>query len=140
MKRVSRRHAAHRKELQLARLAFQFRYGFEPIHLRLPAPVVALRHEHHPPALFLFPFPHVLPYGDLRDRKLRMLFAQPRPDPMRRVPLLPRRLPIGFQHPLDGFLQGTDLRLLPCVLLSPWRDRARDGLAHHPPMHAMFPG
>jgi hypothetical protein len=59
---------------------------------------------------------------------------------MRGVPLLPRRLPIGLQHPLDCIFQRTDLRLLPFVLLSLWRDRTRDCLAHHPSMYAMLLG
>src|ERR1700741_4685934 len=100
MKRVSRRHAAHCEELQLSRLAFHFYYRLEPVDLSLLAPVIALRHEHHPAASFLLPFPHVLPHGDLGDRKLGMLLAQSRPNAMRRVPLLPRRLPVGLQHPL----------------------------------------
>src|SRR6266852_7537211 len=45
---VSRSHAPHREELQLAALAAQLRYRFEPIDLRFLAPVVALRHEYFP--------------------------------------------------------------------------------------------
>ncbi len=140
MKRVSRRHASHREELKLAGFALQFRHGFEPVDLRFLAPVVALRHERYPAAEFLLPFPYVLPHRDFGDRKLGMLIAQPRPDAMRRVPLLARRLPVCFQHPLDGILQWTDLRLLPFLLLALWRDRVRDCLAHHPSMDAILLG
>src|ERR1700730_7600269 len=96
MKRISRRHAPHREELNLAGLAFQFRHGFEPVNLSFPAPVVALRYERHPPAEFLRSFLYVLPHGDFRDREIGMLVAQSHPDATRRVPLLPRRLPVGF--------------------------------------------
>jgi hypothetical protein len=81
-----------------------------------------------------------LPHGNLGDRELGMLVAQPRPDAMRRVPLLARRLPIGFQHPLDRILHWTDLRLLTFMFLALWRDRVRDCLAHHPSMHPMLLG
>src|ERR1700683_3751827 len=95
MKRISRRHAPHREELELARLALQFRYRLAPVDLSLLAPVIALRHDRHPAAEFLLPFSYVLPHGDFGDREPRMLVAQPRPDAMRRVPLLARCLPIG---------------------------------------------
>ena len=67
-----------------------------------------------------------------------MLLAQARPDAMRRVPLLPRRLPVGLQHAVDGILQRPESRLLPFVLLALRWDRAGDRLAHHPTMHAML--
>ncbi len=140
MKRISRRHASHREKLKLAGLAFQVHHGFEPVNLSFLAPVVALRYERHPAAKFLLSFLYVLPHGDFRDGEVGMLVAQPHPDAMRRVALLTRRLPVGFQHPLDCILQWTDLWLLPFVLLALWRDRARDCLTHHPSMHAMLLG
>ena len=56
------------------------------------------------------------------------------------VPLLARRLSVGFQHPLDCIPQWADLRMLPFVLLALWRDRVCDCLAHHPAMHPMLLG
>jgi hypothetical protein len=56
MKCISRRHAAHREELKLAGLTFQFRHRFEPVHLGFLAPVIALRHERQPTAEFLLRF------------------------------------------------------------------------------------
>ena len=47
---IARTHAAHGKKLQLARFAAELGHGFEPIHLRFLAQLVALRHEHFPPA------------------------------------------------------------------------------------------
>ena len=96
-------HAAHRKHLQLRALAGQIGVSFVPIHLRFHAPVVALRHEDFPrqqPQGEL-PLLHVLAHRPLRDRAVRQLLAQPRPDPVRRVPLLARRLPIAFQDLVD---------------------------------------
>jgi hypothetical protein len=81
-----------------------------------------------------------MPQGDFRDWKVGMLVAQPHPDAMRRVTLLARRLPVGFQHPLDGILQWTDLGLLPFVRLALWRDCVGDCLTHHPSMPAMLLG
>src|ERR1022692_3040129 len=106
VKPVARRHTAHREQLQLAQFPIQFGHRLKPIHLTFLAPVVALRHEHFPPAQshFLFPLPHVSPHGWLRDRMARVLFAQPCPDAVCRVPLLPRRLPVAFQHPVDSLL------------------------------------
>ena len=101
MKRISRRHAPHREELKLARLALHFRYGFELINLSLLTTVVAPRHERDPAAEFLPPFPHV-PHGDFGDRKLEMLVAQSRPDTMRHRPLFPRRLPVCFRYLVES--------------------------------------
>jgi hypothetical protein len=56
------------------------------------------------------------------------------------VTLFPWCVPISLQHPLDCVLQRTDLRLLPFVLSSLWRNRIRDCLAHHPSMHPMLLG
>ena len=66
------------------------------------------------------------------------LFAQSRPNPMCRVPLLARCLPIGFQHPLDVFLHRTQLGLLTSRLLFLRRDRAGNRLPHHPPCTPCF--
>jgi len=68
-----------------------------------------------------------------------MLVPQPGPDPMRRVPLLARRLPVRFQHLLDMLFDRSQPRLFPIGLLPVRRDRARDRLAHHPPVNAMLP-
>src|ERR1022692_4854250 len=89
-----------------AQFPIQFRHRLKPIHLTFLAPVVALRHEHLPPAEshILLPLLHVSPHGWLRDRMARVLFAQPCPDAVCRVPLLPRRLPVAFQHPVDSLL------------------------------------
>jgi hypothetical protein len=57
---------------------------------------------------------------------------------MRRMPLLARRLPVGFQHPVDMLFHRTQSRLFPYRLLLFRWDRAGDRLAHHSPVHAML--
>lgn len=56
-------HAAHRKHLHLLFDRAQDRHRLEPIHLRLHAQVIALRHEDLPALQPEFPFPpcHVTP-------------------------------------------------------------------------------
>jgi hypothetical protein len=67
-----------------------------------------------------------------------VLFTQPRPDAMCRVPLLPRRLPVLFQHPVDSLFHRIQFGLFPLVLLSLGRDRTGHCLAHHSPVHSML--
>ena len=56
------------------------------------------------------------------DRKLS---AQPRLDPVRRVPLLPRRSPVAFQHLVNVFLYRSQFRTFLFVFFSLRRDRTR---------------
>jgi hypothetical protein len=57
---------------------------------------------------------------------------------MRRVPLLARRLPIAFQHPVDVLFDRAQPRLRADRLLLLRWDRAGNRLAHHSPVHTMF--
>jgi hypothetical protein len=54
---IARAHAAHGEKLQLARFAARYGHGFEPIHLRFLAQLVALRHKHFLPAESQLPLP-----------------------------------------------------------------------------------
>jgi hypothetical protein len=90
MKRIVRSHAAHREELQLARILIQFRHRLGAFDLSLLASVEALRHEHFPaakPQFLLLPL-CASPHGCLGGRVSGMLPAESRPDPARRVPPL----------------------------------------------------
>jgi hypothetical protein len=49
VKRSPTGHRAHRKNVNPQSFAREVGHGFVPIHLRLPAPVVNLRHERFPP-------------------------------------------------------------------------------------------
>ena len=107
VKGVARRHAAHRKELKLARFPAQFHNGFEPIDLRFLSKLVALWHAHQASSEPQFPLAplHIAPHGWLRDTMFRVFLAQASPDAMRCVPLFPRRVLIGLQDGLYGLLQ-----------------------------------
>jgi hypothetical protein len=67
-----------------------------------------------------------------------MLLAEPGKDTVRRVFLLPRRIAVFFQNPVDELFQRPQSRLLPINLLSFWRDRVGDRLPHHPAMHPVL--
>ena len=140
MERVARPHAAHREDLQFARFAAQLGKCLEPIDLSFLAPVVALRHEHFPAteSQLLFTQPHVSPHSGLTDRVLAMLLAQPCPDPMCRVPLLARRLPVGLQHPVDVIFHRTQFGRVTYRFPLLWRNRAGNRLAHHSPVHSIL--
>ena len=64
MKGMAGGHAAHRKKVQLLRLAAQFHVCFAPVHLCFLAPVLTLRHEHFGCAQAQLPLllPHVAPH------------------------------------------------------------------------------
>jgi hypothetical protein len=121
VKSVSRCHAPHCEELRVACFASQFRRRFEPVDLRFLAPAIALRHEHFRAfQSHLAPAQrHIPPYCLLRDRNFRALVTQPRPDAMRGMPLLARRLEIALQHPLDRLPRQIQLRLLPLAFFRP---------------------
>ena len=127
---------AHQEQMHLrprARRASTSRLA--PVDLRRPTPGrVDLRHEHLPdrqpqlaPALA-----HVLADRHLRDISA-VLIDQPPPDPLRGVPLLARRHPIGDQPLID---QRPILRPASAPAGSPAplrrRDRRRQRLPHRP--------
>jgi hypothetical protein len=133
------RHAAHRKHLDRDSLVVQLDVRFVPIHLCLVAPGVLLWHERlgddaqpqRPLAL-----PHIPTHRRLGDRIARPLSGNPHPDAMRRMALLARRLPIGFQNLINERGYWADRRPRSLLDWQPHRDRTLDGLAHHPSMHA----
>ena len=59
---------------------------------------------------------------------------------MRRVPLLARRFPVGFQNRIHKLDRRLQLPSRPFGLLPRLRQRAADRLAHHAPMHAQLLG
>jgi hypothetical protein len=99
-----------------------------------------LRHEYLRAfqAQLALPQGHIPPYRQLRDRDVRVLVAQPRPDAMCCVPLLARRCAITLQHPLDRLLQQIQLRLPPLRFLPLRRQCTGDSLPHHAPVHLML--
>src|SRR5277367_6862820 len=67
-----------------------------------------------------------------------MLLAEPGKNTVRRVFLLPRRIAVLFQHPVDELFQRPQSRLLPIDLLSFRWDRVGDRLPYHPAMHPVL--
>jgi hypothetical protein len=69
---------------------------------------------------------------------LGILLAEPGKDTVGRVFLLPWRIAVLFQNPVDELFQRPQSRLLPIDLLSFRRDRVGDRLPHHPAMHLVL--
>jgi hypothetical protein len=67
-----------------------------------------------------------------------MLLPETCKDPVRRVFLLPRRIAVFFQNPVDVLSQRPESGLLSIYLLSSWRDSVGDRLPHHPAMHSVL--
>jgi hypothetical protein len=120
VERCPTRHAAQPKHIQLRALAGQIGVSLIPIHLPFHAPVVALGH-----ADFLrqqpqgeLPIVHVLAHGSFRHRALWPFLAQTCPNPVRRVPLLPRRLAITLQDLINERDRPLQLQVRPFSLLT----------------------
>src|SRR5712692_2452133 len=137
MKRSPAGHRAHREYVNLAHLVRHFGHRLVPVHLRFAAPVVDLRNKSLPPRLsqFLLALPHIAAHRGLAHARLRALLANPQPDSPRRVPLLLRSLFIGHQNPIDELDHWPQARLAANRWLALRRNRARQGLPHHPPMN-----
>ena len=114
-------------------------HGFVPIHLRLAAPVVDLRHERLPrcePQLLLASL-HVTAHRRFRHCALALL-PDPLPDAMRRVPLFARSRLVRPQNLVNELHHRTQPRLASRRQFALRRNRTRQRLPHHPPMHAQF--
>jgi hypothetical protein len=110
-----------------------------PIHLRLHARRVDLRHEHLPdrPPQLAFALTHVLTDRDLRDIGA-VLIKQPPPDPLRGVALLARRLAIGRKRLVDQRPVRAELRRRPRHRRAlRRRQRRRQRLTHRTTVHPM---
>ena len=111
-----------------------------PIHLRLHARRVDLRHEHLPdrPPQLAFALTHVLTDRDLRDIGA-VLIKQPPPDPLRGVALLARRLAIGRKRLVDQRPVRAELRRRPRHRRA-LRRRQRRRLTHRTTVHPIALG
>ena len=83
------------------------RHRLAEIHLRMPRRM-RQRHEHLAPARHLPP--HVILHHGVAAA-IAVFVAQPLEDPLGRVPLLARRLPVGLQDRLDHPEQRAQLGL-----------------------------
>ena len=120
MERAAAGHAPQAEHLQLHPLAVQVGHRLVPVDLRLAAPRVALRHER----LARQPAPAAAFRSRTYCRTVDSAIGcpgrscpEPHVDPPRRVPLLPRRPPIGLQDRVDE----PDHRLQPWP--GSWRRR-----------------
>jgi hypothetical protein len=134
-------HRTHAEDVDFALLAVDLGKDLIPVHLCFVAKLVRLRDEnlvsqqpHRGLALA-----HILAHRGLTDNDLRLLLLQPRPDAMRRVPLLARGSTIRFQNRVDERQRRGQLRSLPLWLLPLWRHCAGQSLPHFPPMNTQSP-
>jgi hypothetical protein len=129
----------HHEQPDRAPLAGDLDHGLAPVDFRLNPGLVHLRHEHLVDRIAqLAPAAtHVLPHRRLGHLGA-LLRHQPLPDPLRRVPLLARRLPIRQKPRVDQRPIRTQLRGRPPLRwLSRRRQRRRQRLPHRPPMHSV---
>ena len=112
--------------------------GLIPVHLRLVAQRVALRHERLAldQAHRALAGTDVVAHRRLSDPGIRKLRQDPTIDPPRRMSLLARRPTILVQHLVDERRDRVQLRLDPRRVTTPRRQRTGNRLPHHPPMHA----
>ena len=136
------RHAAQGKHIQLRALAPQIGISLVPIHLRFHAPVVALGHAHFPrqQPQGKLAIMHVLAHRPFRHRAVGPFLAQACPDPMRRVPLLARRLAVTLQDLINKGDHGLQLQVRPFGLLTRLGQGAANRLPHHAPVYLDLPG
>src|SRR5579885_3546642 len=141
VKRSPAPHAAHAEQVRFLFLAIDLGNRLVPIHLPFLPPPIALRNVNlatrHPH--FLLARSHVPPHRRLGKLHRWMLQPQSPPDPVRRVPLLPGRLPVCLQHLLDQRNHRRQLRTLPLRDLPRCRNRIPDRLPYHPPVHTELP-
>jgi len=83
---------------------------------------------------------HVLAYSPFRHRAVRQFLTQAHPDPVRRVPLLARRLAISLQDGIDKGDRRLQFGVRPFRLLPGLGQGAGNRLPHHSPMDFYLPG
>jgi hypothetical protein len=130
---------AHEEQVHLDLGAGEHDPRLAPVDLGLDAGGVNPRHEHLPgrPAELAPTAAHVVAHGRLRDLGTPLV-DQPPPDPLRRVALLARRLPVGLDPGVDQRPVRPQLRRRPARRWSlRRRQRRRERLPHRPPVHAI---
>ncbi len=129
----------HQKQADLEPLPADLDHRLAPVDLRLHARLVHLRHEHLIDRVAQLPPPatDVLAHGRLRDVGA-VLREEPLPDPLRGVPLLPRRLTVREKPRVDQRPIRAQLRRrTPHRLLARRRQRSGERLPHRTPMHTV---
>ncbi len=100
-------HRTHCEDLQPGSLAAEVRPGLVPVHLRLLAQAIALRHESLSPYQAQLPLAlaDVVAHRRLSQRGTWKLLQNTPVDAPCRVSLLARSIPVGVQHTVD---EGRD--------------------------------
>jgi hypothetical protein len=134
-------HRAHAEHVHLARLAIELHPAFIPIHLRLAAELIGLRHKNLVPkqAYGRLAQAHIPANRRSRDFDFWHLAPYPHPDPMRRVALFSGCLAVGLQDRVDKRNRWRQLRMLALGHLPFRRNRAGQRQAHLPPVHSQLP-
>src|SRR3954470_314050 len=112
MKGRTTSHAAHTEHIHLGPLSGKIDKGFVPIDLPFDSPFIALWHKRFSMAetQFTLTLHDVLGNSGAGNGMLRKLFPEPVIDPLRRMPLLARRLQIRFQYRIDERLNRIQPR------------------------------
>ena len=135
-------HAAQGKHIQLRPLAGQIGVSFVPIDLGFHAPFIALGHADFPcqQSQGVLPVMHVLAHGPFRHRAVWQFLTQAHPNPVRRMPLLPRRLAITLQDLVNERDRRLQFRVRPFRFLPRLGQGAGNRLPHHSPVYLHLPG
>jgi len=134
-------HRAHAEHVHLARLAIEQHPAFIPVHLRLAAELIGLRHKDLVPkqAHGRLAHAHIPANRRSRDFHFRHLAPQSHPDPMRSVPLFSGCLAVRLQDRVDKRNRWRQLRMLALGHLPFRRNRALQRPAYLPSMHPQLP-
>src|SRR5580704_15605806 len=130
-------HAPHAEQVGLLPFFADVRIRFIPVHLRFLTPAVRLRNEDFltDQSQFYLSLAHVVTNRGLADLHPRHLCANPAPDPMCGVPLLPWRLAVCFQNRFHKSLRWFQFRSLAHRYLSLHWNSAEYGLTHQAPVN-----
>jgi hypothetical protein len=141
MERSSTCHAAHAKYVGLFSLSPDIGESLIPVHLRFFSPNVGLRNKGLVLNQFQFNFPlaNITTNRALGDSDFRKLLPYPRPDPVRCVSLLSRRVLVALQNGFDEGLHRFYPRLTPHVDLSLAGNRISQRLPYHTPVDPQLP-
>ena len=136
MERSATGHAPHAKYIGLLSLLADVHIGFIPVHLSFLTPPIGLWN-----AGFLadesqlrLSLAHVATNRGLACLYFRHLCSNPAPDPMRGVPLLPRRLLVRGYNRLDEGNGWRELGLRSNGFLAFWGDGVGQCLPYHSPV------
>jgi hypothetical protein len=130
------------QNLDLGPLIAEIDPSFIPVDLSFLSPTVALRNERLPPLQTHLPFarPDMVAHRRFGHRGVGKLRKDAPIQPPSRVPLLARRNKVRRQNLVNEDGYCTELRLAPCWVTVPWRQRTGDSLANNATMNTELRG